>query len=470
LAGAALCLAAALVVSVKRVSLAGGGPSRRSILRALVRTLALSAAALAGVGLAGRSDLRWDWSHEQRFALASATERACRAVPGTRATLFAEAGDPRLPHSRALLAALAEHCPIETRERSLDEAGEPFESFEQLRSNSIGVEYGDRIELIERPHEGAVFEALTHLAAPLRGAIGWLAGAGGGDPASTAARGFSGLAAALATEGYALRALPVAALTELPPELGAVLALAPERPLPDDAIAALGAYLARGGRLIALLEPGRASGVEELLARFGIASPDRVVVDADARAAFGLAPGLALVATHYETHPATTGLGPNRSTFFAGARSFALRKPEPVDRVGELVWSDRHAWLASGATAPPSPQPSDAETTALAYQPLAVAGRYPRAGGEARILAFGDSDFASNRFLRAVYNLDLILNGVHWLLRQEPAITLRPKLHTATQFPLPLADTLSTFYGVGLAIPELLLLAGGVVWLRRRNA
>jgi hypothetical protein len=470
LAGAGICLSAALALAAKRVSIASGGAARRALLRATARTFAIATAAVAGVGLASRSGLRWDWSREQRFELAEATLSACRAVPGARATLFGEAGDPRLPHTRALLAALAERCALDVSQREVSEAGGPFESFEELRSNSVGFAYRDRIELVERPHEGAIFEALTHLAAPERGELGWLAGAGGGDLASTAARGFSGLAAALATEGYALRELPVATLSEVPAELGAVLALAPERALPEDAISALGAYLERGGRLMALLEPGRASGVEALLARYGLSSPDRTLIDPDARTAFGLAPGLALAATRYESHPATTGLGRNRSTFFAGARSFALQKPEPGDRVGELVWSDGDTWLAAGAKAPSDafPQPEDA--AGGAYHPVAVAGRYARAGGETRIVAFGDSEFASNRFLRAVYNLDLVMNGVHWLVRQEPAITLRPKLPTAVQFPLPLADTLTTFYGVGLLLPELLLLAGGVVWLARRSA
>ena len=55
-------------------------------------------------------------------------------------------------------------------------------------------------------------------------------------------------------------------------------------------------------------------------------------------------------------------------------------------------------------------------------------------------------------------------------MERESEITLRPKLRTPKQFPLPIQSTLSTFHGVGLLVPELLLLAGGLVWLRRRLA
>ena len=100
-----------------------------------------------------------------------------------------------------------------------------------------------------------------------------------------------------------------------------------------------------------------------------------------------------------------------------------------------------------------------------------VAGRYTRGEHETRIVAFGDSDFASNENLRTLYNLDLILNAIHWAAENESDITLRPKNRPApVQFPIPLTDTMQTLYGVGLLVPELLLIAGGIVWLRRRNA
>ena len=59
---------------------------------------------------------------------------------------------------------------------------------------------------------------------------------------------------------------------------------------------------------------------------------------------------------------------------------------------------------------------------------------------------------------------------MHWVTQQEPEITLRPKLRTPLNFPVPLTSTVHALYGVGLLIPELLLAVGGIVWLRRRSA
>jgi len=60
---------------------------------------------------------------------------------------------------------------------------------------------------------------------------------------------------------------------------------------------------------------------------------------------------------------------------------------------------------------------------------------------------------------------------VHWAAENEGEITQRPKNRpTPVQFPVPLTNTLRTLYGVGLLVPELLLIAGGIIWLRGRRA
>jgi ABC-type uncharacterized transport system involved in gliding motility auxiliary subunit len=262
-------------------------------------------------------------------------------------------------------------------------------------------------------------------------------------------------------------------VSEIPEEADAVVVIAPARPLPGEAIDALHRYLERGGRLVAFVEPGRESGIEDLLARWGIRSKSAVLIDPASGPVDGGAPGVNPIAFHYATsHPATRGLDSSRMTFFRGARSFELRKPRPQDKLSGVVFASPRSWLdpdiavLSSKVAPERP-PEAAED----YHPLAVAAAYPREGKEARIVAFGDSDFASNRHLRTLYNLDLVLNSIHWALEREPDITLRPKTSVATmQFPLPLANTLRMFQGLGLLLPELLLIAAAILWLRRRSA
>jgi hypothetical protein len=178
------------------------------------------------------------------------------------------------------------------------------------------------------------------------------------------------------------------------------------------------------------------------------------------------------VAYNYEQHPVTAGLDRNRMTFFCGVRTFRLRKPKVDDRLHAVVQSSPRAWLTEDLSvlAQRAGEIEMPPGIRGAYLPIAVAGRYSRDGNETRIFAVGDSDFASNRYLRTLYNLDLVMNGIHWVMQRESASAIRPKIRDTVQFPLPIQNSLQTLYGVGLLLPELLLIAGGVVWLRRRSA
>ena len=465
-------LLAALVTGARRLRAVGGPHARRVVARGLLR-IALAVLFAAGLERAvARAQLRFDWTFERRFELSPATRKALHELPGpAEALLFHDPLDPRRRQTRLLLESLAREGPVTVRELALDAAEEEADRYEVDQSNTVVLVVGDRFETVERPSEGTIYEALYRLRERSTGTLLFLTGEGEGDLERTDDRGYSGLAAALATEGYALRGTPSAALGEVPADVDAVVALAPRRHLLPGAIDALRAYLQGGGRLVALLEPGVDSGLEALLAEFGLASPDGVVVDPVSAALDEEVRGIAPLIQHYESHPATRGLDPSRMTVFHGARPFALRRPSVEDRVQRTALSSAGAWLSPDLGLlrargdPPEPDGSP-----LGYQALAAVGRYPREGGEARIAAFGDADFASNRWLRALYNLDLMLNAVHWAAEREPEITLRPKLRTPLNFPIPLGNTVKALYGVGLLVPQLLLIVGGLVWLRRRSA
>ena len=418
---------------------------------------------------------RFDWTFEQRYELAPSTRTAIGELAdrGRLAlTLYSVQGDPRRRATRLLLAEMARGHTVVVDERDLDSSPEDEDYYGIGSSNSVVITHDDRWELVERPTEGALYEALSKLRDPSHELIYVAAGTGEGDLERSTEAGYSGLRAALETEGYRLRPLPTAIRSEIPADANALLVIAPQRRMTDSALAGIRQYLnERGGRLIAMLEPGSQSGIEEILAEFGLTSPDAIVIDPASAAIEGDAPGLNPISNAYAEHPVSKGLDANRMTFFRHARSFELRKPRPDDRVGAAVYSSGDAWLHPDTSdlarrTTPS-RPADARGN---YRPLVVAGEYERGGRQARIVAFGDSTFASNRYLRALFNLDLALNAVHWALEREPDITLRPKSGNLLQFPVPIQNALNALYGIGLLVPELLVMTGAWVWLRRRAA
>lgn len=488
LAAGALALAAALVLGLRRARGAGARAFRGTVLRGLLRILGVLLLAVALERAAWMSGVRMDWSFERRFEPAQATLDALRDLaarrgdgePGVQATLYTEPFDPRVRATRILLGVLEDTGLLRIDEKALADHPEDEDRFAIGSSNTVVLQRLDEagrptpvFETVERPTEGALYEALFRLRELGSGTLWVASGAGEGDLERTDGSGYSGLAAALATEGYRLRRFVGAAVEEIPSEATAVLWIAPQRRLREGTLAALDRYLARGGRLVAFLEPGVEAGLEEVLARWGLASPPAVLVDPASGPIEGMPPGTAPLVHNFAPHPLTRELGPNRMTFFKGTRAFQLTKPEIGDDLTGVALASRRAWLHPDpgvleASAVPTPPP-DARRD---YWPVVATGRYEREAGRPRIVAFGDADLASNRYLRTLYNLDLVLNAVHWVAEREPAITLRPKAGVTgrMQFPIPLQNTLTMFQSLGLLLPELLLVAGALVWLRGRSA
>lgn len=480
-AGAGLIALGAVAASrrlAQRTTAAERGPT----VDALLMTIAVTWGAVLLQLFASAWGPRFDWTFERRYELAPATRTVLEQLGeegSVELTLYSAAGDPRRRATRLLLEQMAavSDSSVRVEERDLDASPEEEDYYGIGSSNSVVVHFeatgeNGHWQLVERPTEGALFEALSRQRSPSRKHIYVAVGTGEGNLARSDDAGFSGYRAALETEGYDVRPLPTAMLPQIPEDADGLLIIAPERRMTAAALAGLRGYLnERGGRLIAMLEPGGDSGLEEILAEFGLRSPDALVIDPESGAVEGDAPGLNPIAKAYAKHPVTRDLNANRMTFFRHARSFELRKPQPNDRLTAGVYSSGDAWLSAeplqlnGRT--PPERPADAKGN---YRPLVVAGEYERNGHEARIVAFGDSTFASNRYLRALYNLDLAMNAVHWALQREPEISVRPKSGGLLQFPIPIQNALNALYGIGLLVPQLIVMTGTWVWLRRRAA
>ena len=472
LAAGGLALAAALALGARRLRFTGGPHSRPAILRGVLLIAGAVCIAVIAERAASRAQIRYDWTFEERYQLSPALVSLIEGLPGVSLDLFQDPLDPRIRRTRLLLEEMARKGEVALASHDFDRVPEALERYGISSSNSVLLRRGGRFQVVERPTQGSLYEALYRLSSVQAGVVAFLRGEGEGDPELQSELGYAGLASMLSSEGYELRSLVTMATREIPPEVDVVVAIAPRRDIAPAALDALRRFLRRGGGLVALIEPGATTGLEALLAEWGLDSDDRVLVDPAHGEGFDREPdGVCPLVYLYEKHPVTHGLDANRMTFFCGVRSFELRKPEVDDSLRAIVQSSPHAWLSDdvslleqrgGSLAPDGARPG--------YHPIAVTGRYRRDGVETRIFAVGDADFASNRYLRALYNLDLVMNGVHWTAEREPQITIRPKIRDTLQFPLPVENSLQMLYGVGLLVPELLLIAGGVVWLRRRRA
>jgi ABC-type uncharacterized transport system involved in gliding motility auxiliary subunit len=222
----------------------------------------------------------------------------------------------------------------------------------------------------------------------------------------------------------------------------------------------------------------RSPDMHELLQPWGVSVGNGTVVDV-IRFTSPTTPAV----VSYESHEITRDLT-NMPTAFPAARPVTIAKTPPAGVVTvPLMKTSENSWvetnpnkiqydgkdikgpitLAAVATkdlgSPPPPTPGSPAP--------------PKTGKEGkigRLVVFGSSDFATNFYAQAgsVANAYLVLNTINWLAEEPALVNIPPKDDQPER--VTLSDSqLRTLQIVNyLAVPGLALLAGLVVWWKRR--
>ncbi len=273
---------------------------------------------------------------------------------------------------------------------------------------------------------------------------------------------------------------------------------------------ALADYLDRGGRVLLLLDPvferaggGRfvPTGLEDLLAAWGLEAHDDVVIDPDHGLPF-FGPE-----TFWEEpiplHPVTSALS-GRPVLFFLARSLGKRSDPPSGVIlHDLVETTANAWGETDLLAKDGPRRDEADLEGPLL--LAVAGERARgsspvggadgpgdgkagddspgdakdgsAGGNggdeatpaARLLVVGDADTFANAGIDQASNRAFALNAIGWLLADEGQLGIPPKERTLARLFLTEEQLWTLFAIVVIGLPGLGVGAGLLTWWLRRR-
>jgi len=88
---------------------------------------------------------------------------------------------------------------------------------------------------------------------------------------------------------------------------------------------------------------------------------------------------------------------------------------------------------------------------------------------KARLVVVGDSDFPQNQYFHTQGNGNLFLNMVSWLAQEEDLISIRPKPPEDRRIMLSKSQQTRLFYLTIVVLPGAVLVAGVMVWSRRRR-
>ncbi|MGS1009171.1 GldG family protein [Achromobacter anxifer] len=260
---------------------------------------------------------------------------------------------------------------------------------------------------------------------------------------------------ALRTLGFATRGVNAGSLAQALPQCSVAVAAGPRTPFGEGDAQALRAWTAAGGKTLLLLEPDAAHGLDALLGDFGIARPAGAL--ADPASHYRNDPGSPAV-SDYTRHKLTRGLP---LSFFPGAAGL-----EPA--------GDR---LPRGVVVTPLAQTSDQALlpgrSAARYALMALATRNAQAAGAEgaalpMLLVAGDSDFATNRHFATLGNGALFTNAVSLLAGEDALLTIRPRHYENRRVELTNRQMRAVFWTSTVALPLLALMAGLLMWWRRR--
>ncbi len=260
----------------------------------------------------------------------------------------------------------------------------------------------------------------------------------------------------------------------VPDDAGVLIVAGVRRPLQAPEVAAIEDYLARGGRVCALIDPHADSGLENLLRQWKIEAHNDIIIDTNPlNRLLGLGAAAPLIQPSGVAHPVTREL--NAPVVMLTARSLQVASggladvhAEGLAQTGETAWGETQ--LGQDGTASRDDQDYPAPLTVAIAATRDTSGAPNKRFDEARLVVFGDSDWASNRYINMQGNKDFVLNTLAWVAESQDKITIRPKARAGSQLFLSGAQLGELKFVSMDILPMLIVAVGlGVVLVRRQR-
>lgn len=331
------------------------------------------------------------------------------------------------------------------------------------REGEMIVQVGKRTDHLSSYNESAFTNLLMRLARDKDRLVMYLDGHGERKLNGQANHDLGDFGVQLASRGFKSAPLNLALAQEVPLNASLVMIASPRVDLLPLEVAKLKQYVQRGGNLLWLLDQEPLYGLQPLIEQLGIALSPGTVIDpqaTDMKVAATNAIGVA-----YGRHPLFENF--NVLTVYPFAREVVALEGDQGWRSTPLVQVAASGWLETGKL--------DKNVAFDKGQdkrgPITIAVALERSVDtrEQRVAVIGSGHFLANQYLGNAGNLDLGINLINWLAGDENLIAIQPRATRDAQVSLSQSATLFIVIGFLIVLPLALLLAGGLVWWRRRK-
>ena len=434
-----------------------------------------------------RHSHRFDLSENQKFTLAPQTVKVLKNLQQTiQVTGFFQEGSRSRSAFEDLIKTYRHHSD-QVHFDFIDPDRRPAvaKQYGITQYSTVVLETGQKESRIP-PVAGQVTEesltnALIRVSRDDRKVIYFLTGHGEHDTEETGTTGLSTVKEGLEREGFEVKSLMILQQGEIPDDASLLVLAGPRRPLHHAELEAVRGYLDRRGQLFLMLDPQDRAGLEELLAGWGVALGNEIIVSANpSLMLLGFDASNALV-MDYAGHEIVKDL--SLPTLFPAAGSIHFESEAEskisyqflartgADSWGETDFSQRDVRFdLNQDIRGPLDIAGVLEFHHEAINPEASEG-LDREAQETnpRVVLVSDSDFSANGTINFSGNSDLFFSIVHWLVQEQDLISMRPK--DAPTAPLTLTRTQAKvfFYIPVVAVPTLIIAFGFGIWRGRKR-
>jgi gliding motility-associatede transport system auxiliary component len=341
------------------------------------------------------------------------------------------------------------------------------------RYGQVVVKYNNKKERLDSINEFILGNALSRLSRAQTSHAVFIQGHGERNPYTQDNTGYSKLANTLSIKGIKVSSHNLLS-GRLPADTTIVVIAGAEKPYLPGEVERLQQYIKVGGNLLWLQDPETNSQLDDLANQLNLSFSKGILVDADPqlRATLRIEHPATIAVLQYNLHEITKQIPYNTLFMLAGSVSF-IPKDDSTWLSTTLFNSRQSTWSETSTLLSKTLNFEKDKGDTLGPLPMAQALQrdtlFNNESKPQRIVVIADSDFLANNTIGAGANLMLGENIFNWLSHDQQLLSFEIK--SAPDLQLKLSDSQVTLIGIGFLVllPAGLLLAGLIIWRRRKK-
>ena len=467
---ALVCLVSFFVLHFEAVKAFSGRRSTKMGLNSVLLIVLFTSILVILNFLAARHSIRWDLSENQNFTLAPQTYRVLRTLPrDVKITVFTREKDPGYQAFKERLESYRQ-ASTKLSVEFIDPEKQPkmAQTYGIFRTDTAIFESNGQTIRVTSPSEIELTGALIRISKDSKKRVVFVEGHSELNVEDKDRNGLFIAKEALIRQGYDVGTVSLLKESSVPDNTSVLVLAGPRRAVMKEEQDRIHTYVEKGGHLLVLADPDTQTGLETLLARWGLGLGPGVLVDLQDRLAQGDLTAI-LVRTFTE-HEITQDL--------TSAVLLPLSRHVTFDEQTGKDWD----FVPLARTSPNSWAETNMQGRVVSLSekedikgplPMAAALSPKKAPEEGNprpaIVVIGNSTFASNAFFNFPGNSDFFLHTTGWLAEERDLISIAPRepaLHPFT--PNPTQERALIYIQVVL-LPLTTFLTGLIVWRKRRR-